>query len=179
MRGAQWQTTLRISILLLLGLLVLAGEFGLDVVLGAFLAAAVLRWWAPGDTHALEGKLDAVGYGFFIPVFFVSAGMDIDVHSILESPARLIVFVALLLVVRGLPTLVVYRRDLVVRERIRLMLCVATSLPMIVALTQIGLASKTMRPENAAALVGAGVLSVLLFPLVAILLKSSDPASRQ
>ena len=65
------QTTLRFSILLLLVLLVLAGEFGLDVVLGAFLAGAVLRRWAPGDTHSLEGKLDAVGYGFFIPVFFV------------------------------------------------------------------------------------------------------------
>ena len=72
-RGADstGQTTLRFSILLLLVLLVLAGEFGLDVVLGAFLAGAVLRRWAPGDTHSLEGKLDAVGYGFFIPVFFV------------------------------------------------------------------------------------------------------------
>jgi Kef-type K+ transport system membrane component KefB len=165
------QTTLRFSILLLLGLLVLAGEFGLDVVLGAFLAGAVLRWWAPGDTHALEAKLDAVGYGFFIPVFFVSAGMAIDLRSILDSPARLLVFVTLLLLVRGLPTLVVYRRDLAIRQRTQLMLCTATSLPMIVALTQIGLASNTMRPENAAALVGAGVLSVLLFPLIAILLK--------
>ena len=69
------QTTLRLTILLLLGLLVLAGEFGLDVVLGAFLAGAVLRRWAPGDVHSLEGKLDAIGYGFFIPVFFVTAGM--------------------------------------------------------------------------------------------------------
>jgi Kef-type K+ transport system membrane component KefB len=165
------QTTLRFSILLLLGLLVLAGEFGLDVVLGAFLAGAVLRRWAPGDTHALESKLDAVGYGFFIPVFFVSAGMALDVHSILDSPARLVVFLLLLLSVRGLPTLVIYRKDLAIRQRTQLMLCTATSLPMIVALTQIGLASDTMRPENAAALVGAGVLSVLLFPLAAVLLK--------
>jgi Kef-type K+ transport system membrane component KefB len=168
------QTTLRLSILLLLGLLVLAGEFGLDVVLGAFLAGAVLRRWAPGDTHALESKLDAVGYGFFIPVFFVSAGMALDVHSILDSPARLVVFLLLLLLVRGLPTLVIYRKDLAIRERTQLMLCTATSLPMIVALTQIGLASDTMRAENAAALVGAGVVSVLLFPLVAVLLKDRD-----
>ena len=82
--------------MLLLGLLVLAGEFGLDVVLGAFLAGAVLRRWAPGDVHALESKLDAVGYGFFIPIFFVSAGMAIDIDSIGESPARLAVFVVLL-----------------------------------------------------------------------------------
>jgi Kef-type K+ transport system membrane component KefB len=171
-RGADstGQTTLRFSILLLLVLLVLAGEFGLDVVLGAFLAGAVLRRWAPGDTHSLEGKLDAVGYGFFIPVFFVSSGMSIDVASIVDAPARLFVFLALLLVVRGLPVLAVYRNALEVRPRTQLMLCTATSLPLIVALTEIGLANGTMLPENAAALVGAGVLSVMAFPALAVLL---------
>jgi Kef-type K+ transport system membrane component KefB len=161
------QTTLRLTILLLLGLLVLAGEFGLDVVLGAFLAGAVLRRWAPGDFHQLEAKLDAVGYGFFIPVFFVTAGMGIDLESIRESPDRLLVFFVLLLVVRGLPFLVVYRRALPARQRVQLMLLSATTLPLVVALTQIGLSTGTMKPENAAALVGAGVLSVLFFPLIA------------
>ncbi len=161
------QTTLRLTILLLLGLLVLAGEFGLDVVLGAFLAGAVLRRWAPGDVHALEAKLDAVGYGFFIPVFFVTAGMGIDLQSIRESPDRLVVFFVLLLAVRGLPILVVYRRALPRRQRVQLMLLSATTLPLVVALTEIGLSTGTMRPENAAALVGAGVLSVLFFPLIA------------
>ena len=161
------QTTLRLTILLLLGLLVLAGEFGLDVVLGAFLAGAVLRRWAPGDVHALEAKLDAIGYGFFIPVFFVTAGMGIDLKSIAESPDRLVVFFFLLLAVRGLPILVVYRRALPPRPRVQLMLLSATTLPLLVALTQIGLSTGTMLPENAAALVGAGVLSVLCFPLVA------------
>ncbi len=140
-----------------------AGEFGLDVVLGAFLAGAVLRRWAPGEVHAFESKLDALGYGFFIPVFFVFAGMGVDLPSIREAPARLFVFLVLLLVVRGLPVLVVYRHALAWRERTQLMLCTATTLPLIVALTQIGLNSGTMLPENAAALVGAGV-PVLLFP---------------
>jgi Kef-type K+ transport system membrane component KefB len=176
---ATGQTTLRLSILLLLGLLVLAGEFGLDVVLGAFLAGVVLRRWAPGDTDTLANKLDAIGWGFFIPVFFVSAGMGVDVDSIIKAPARLLVFLALLLSVRGLSALIIYRKDLDMRGRTQLMLCSATSLPLIVALTQIGLASDTMLPENAAALVGAGVLSVLLFPLTAVLLKRPDPASEQ
>ena len=164
------QTTLRWSILLLVGLLVLAGEFGLDVVLGAFLAGVVLRHWTPGDTHAFEAKLDAVGYGFFIPVFFVVAGMAVDLTSILESPARVVVFLILLLLVRGLPVLVVYRHALALRERGQLMFCTATTLPLIVALTQIGLENGTMLPANGAALVGAGVLSVLFFPLAAVLL---------
>jgi Kef-type K+ transport system membrane component KefB len=112
-------------------------------------------------------------------VFFVSAGMAVDVDSLIEAPARLLVFLALLLSVRGLSALFLYRRDLPMRERTQLMLCTATSLPLIVALTQIGLASDTMLPENAAALVGAGVLSVLLFPLTAVLLKRPDPSGEQ
>ena len=164
------QTTLRFAIVLLLGLLVLAGEFGLDVVLGAFLAGVVLRRWAPAELHSFEGKLDALGYGFFIPVFFVSAGMGVDLQSIVDAPARLLVFLALLLLVRGLPVLFVYRRALALRQRTQLLLCTATTLPLIVALTQIGLASGTMLSENAAALVGAGVLSVLFFPLIAVLI---------
>ncbi|HET6666645.1 MAG TPA: cation:proton antiporter [Intrasporangium sp.] len=163
------QTTVRCTVVLLVGLLVVAGEFGLDVVLGAFLAGAVLRRWVPGEMHAFESKLDAVGYGFFIPVFFVVSGMEVDVASLRESPTRLLLFLLLLLAVRGLPVLLVYRRALVMRERTQLMLCTATTLPLIVALTQIGLDSGTMLPENAAALVGAGVLSVLLFPLVTVL----------
>ena len=162
---ATGQTTLRLTILLLLGLLVLAGEFGLDVVLGAFLAGAVLRRWAPGDVHALESKLDAIGYGFFIPVFFVTAGMGIDLQSIRESPDRL---GRLLRPAAGRPGP-----------------AGAGGLPPGPAGTRAGPADAarlhhapargradrdrpvdtgTMLSENAAALVGAGVLSVLFFP---------------
>jgi Kef-type K+ transport system membrane component KefB len=170
------QTTVRWTMLLLIGLLVVAGVFGLDVVLGAFLAGVVLRRWAPGEAHAFEAKLDALGYGFFIPVFFVVAGMGVDVASIRESPARLVVFFILLLAVRGLPVLLVYRHALGRRQRTQLMLCTATTLPLVVALTQIGLQNGTMLPENAAALVGAGVLSVLLFPTLAVVLQTrSEP----
>lgn len=173
------QTTLRWSLLLLIGLLVLAGEFGLDVVLGALLAGVVLRRWAPGEAEAFESKLDAVGYGFFIPVFFVVAGMGVDLKSIMESPERMFVFLALLVMVRGLPVLVVYRRALAIRQRTQLMLFTATTLPLIVALTEIGLNNGTMRPENAAALVGAGVLSVLLFPFLAVVMDRPDTQPRR
>jgi Kef-type K+ transport system membrane component KefB len=162
------QTTLRWTVVLLLLLLVVADEFGLDVVLGAFLAGIVLRRWAPIDVHALEQKLDAVGYGFFIPVFFVSSGMTLDIDSIAQAPQRLVAFFVLLLAVRGLPALFLYRRDLRSTERVQLMFLTATALPLLVALTDIGLQNGTMLPENAAALVGAGALSVLVFPMVAV-----------
>ena len=165
------QTTLRGTIFLLLLLLVVAARFGLDVVLGAFLAGGVLKRWAPGDASQLESKLDAVGYGFFIPIFFVAAGMGLDLPSIARSPGRVAVFFVLMLLVRGAPALLVYRRALARRERVELTLFTATALPLLVALSQIGLANGTMLPENAAALVGAGVLSVLVFPAIALALR--------
>ena len=170
------QTTLRLTVMLLFALLVVASEVGLDVVLGAFLAGAVLKRWAPGDVDALENKLDALGYGFFIPVFFVSSGMGLDLDSIREAPARLVGFFVLLLAVRGLPALVLYRHDLVVRQRVQLMLLTATSLPLLVALAAVGLETGHMLPENAAALVGAGVLSVMIFPGLAVALNRRDQA---
>jgi Kef-type K+ transport system membrane component KefB len=174
------QTTLRWTMFLLFALLLVAADFGLDVVLGAFLAGVVLRRWAPGDTEALEAKLDAVGYGFFIPVFFVTSGMSLDLRSIIEAPARLIVFFILFLVVRGLPALLFYRRELPLRGRIQMMLLTATALPLLVALGEIGLKSGTMLPENAAALVGAGVLSVVVYPAVAVALgRSAESPAHQ
>jgi Kef-type K+ transport system membrane component KefB len=166
--GSTAQTTIRWTVVLLLLLLVIAEEFGLDVVLGAFLAGIVLRRWAPGDVHSLEDKLDAIGYGFFIPLFFVASGMSLDIRSIAEAPLRLLVFFVLLLAVRGVPALFLYRDALPAVRRVQMMFLTATALPLLVALSEIGLRNGTMLPENAAALVGAGALSVLVFPMAAV-----------
>ena len=169
-RRATSQTTLRWSIVLLLLLLVAAERFGLDVVLGAMLAGMVLRSWTHHvsmDVTPLEGKLDAVGYGFFIPVFFVASGMTLDARSIIANPLRLFVFFVLLLVVRGLPSLLVYRHALPVRQRVEMTFITATTMPLLIALAVIGLSDGVMIPANAAALVGAGVLSVLVYPSIA------------
>ncbi len=173
------QTTLRFSIVLLLFLLAVAAQFGLDVVLGAFLAGMVLRRWAPGDVHSLEEKLDAIGYGFFIPVFFIVSGMNLDVDSIVSAPLRLLVFFVLLLLVRGLPSLFVYRRALPLTQRLQMMFITATALPLLVALAEIGLRNGTMLSENAAALVGAGVLSVIVYPAVAVAIGTRRTAREQ
>jgi len=172
------QTTLRWAIVLLVVLLTLAAHFGLDVVLGAVLAGIVLRRWTNrmGDVEPLENKLEAVGYGIFIPLFFVSSGMSLDVRSIIHNPLRLVVFVALLLVVRGLPCLLVYARVLVLRERVEMTFITATTMPLLIALAAIGLSDGVMLPSNAAALVGAGVVSVLVFPAVAVLVRRGGRA---
>jgi len=165
------QTTLRWSVVLLLGLLALAERFGLDVVLGAVLAGMVLRTWMQRediDAGPLEEKLDAVGYGIFIPIFFVTSGMTLDVPAMVKDPLRLLIFLGLLLVVRGLPSLLVYRRSLPWSQRVQMTFITATTLPLLIALAEIGLQDGVMLPANAAAIVGAGVLSVLIYPAVAV-----------
>jgi len=167
-KHATSQSTLRITVVLLVGLLLITQKFGVEAALGAFFAGMVLRNTStPGDNNEFEEKLDAIGYGFFIPVFFVSSGMALDVQSIVENPLRLLVFFVLFLVVRGAPALIVYRKSLPLRQRVEMMLLTATALPLLVALAEIGVDSGVMLPENAAALVGAGVLSVAIFPLIA------------
>jgi Kef-type K+ transport system membrane component KefB len=169
-KRATAQTTLRWAIVLLMLLLVAAERFGLDVVLGAMLAGIVLRTWTKRmgvDVEPLEIKLDAVGYGIFIPIFFVASGMSLDIQAVIGNPLRLVVFFLLLLVVRGLPSLVIYARVMSLLQRAEMTFITATTMPLLIALAEIGQRDGTMLPANAAALVGAGVLSVLFFPSIA------------
>jgi Kef-type K+ transport system membrane component KefB len=170
------QTTLRGTLLLLIALIAVTDRFHLDAVLGAFLAGMVLRHWAGSSAPALESKLDAVGYGFFVPLFFVYSGMRLDLASIASAPLRLLLFFGLMVVVRGLPALLIYHGVLTLRARLQTTLITATALPLLVALAEIGLRSGTMLAENAAALVGAGVLSVLVLPMLAVALQRRTPA---
>jgi xanthine/uracil permease len=85
-------------------------------------------------------------------------------------------YVGLFLLVRGAPSLLFYRKDLERGERLPFMLCISTALPLIVAITGIGVATGRMRSENAAALVGAGMVSVLVFPLLALVLRRRSGA---
>jgi Kef-type K+ transport system membrane component KefB len=170
-QDATAQITLRWAVVLLFALLAFAARFGLDVVLGAMLAGIVLRIWTRRlnlDSESLERKFDTVGYGIFIPIFFISSGMTIDLAAIIHSPLRLLVLLALLLIVRGLPSLLIYRHDLQPRQRLEMTFITATSLPLLIALAEIGEQDGVMLPATAAALVGAGVLSVLIFPLIAV-----------
>ena len=172
------QITLRGAMVLLFALLAVASRFGLDVVLGALLAGMVLRGWARHsnmEMTSLEHKFDAVGYGIFIPIFFVSSGMSLDLKAIAQDPLRMLLFFALLLIVRGLPSLLVYRRTLPARQRVEMTFITATTLPLLIALVDIGQQDGVMLPATAAALIGAGVLSVLVYPLIAVTLHRSAP----
>jgi Kef-type K+ transport system membrane component KefB len=165
------QLPVRVSVLLIVTLVFLAFRLGLDVLLGAFAAGIVVKFFVQGqDSQIVRGKLEAIGFGFLVPIFFIVSGMQFELHSLFANPADLLrvpLFLVLLLVVRGTPALLLYRRDLPRYQLVPLALFSATALPLIVVITTIGVEEGSMRPVNAAALVAAGMLSVLLYPMIA------------
>ncbi len=177
------QIRVRGAFLLLVGFAALAGRLGLEVILGAFVAGALLSVLDHDyqRTHPkLHDKLEAIGFGVFVPVFFVASGLQFDVGSLFADPGtvlRVPVFLAALLAARGLPALLF--RPLVGSSRaIVAGLLQATSLPFIVATTTIGVELKVLASANASALVAAGLLSVVIFPMTAVaLLRRTEPAA--
>jgi len=170
----------RFAVLLLVAFTALAERFGLEAILGAFLAGAIVGLVdRDSASHPnFRTKLEAIGYGFLVPVFFVSSGVKLDLAGLLHSPPALVrvpVFLLALLVVRGLPALSGLRAN-GTRATLALGLLQATSLPFIVTATQIGVTLGKITPVTAAALVCAGLLSVLIFPLIALtLLRRGTP----
>ena len=166
---ATGQLTVRLVVLVLFALLLLSEGFGFESVLGAFAAGIVLRRWSSPERSTLPEKLDAIAYSIFIPVFFVYSGMTLSVDAIVENPLPLVVFLAFLLVIRGAP-LLFWFRDRAPRERFAIALFGSTSLPLLIALTEIGVQTGRMSDALQASVIGAGVVSVLVFPIVGVLL---------
>ena len=167
------QLYIRLALALIALMTFLAAELGLDFLLGAFMAGIVYRLYvsagAPeAELEVMEAKLEAVSFGYLVPIFFVVTGITFDLHALAHPTALLKIplFVAALLVVRGLPVLL-YRRDLPERRtRWSLAMFSATGLPLIVAIAEIGVSAGQMRSSTAAALVGAAMVSVIVFPII-------------
>src|SRR3954454_62761 len=176
------QIRVRLAVLALIGLAAVADRLGFEAILGAFIAGVLLRLV---DAQAMTRhpqfhvKLEGIGYGFLIPVFFVASGVAFDLDALTHHPAtwlRVPLFLALLLLVRGVPALF-YRATLRRSELAAAGLLQASSLPFIVAATQIGLVLHYITTANAAALVAAGLVSVLVFPVIALRLMTTDTAA--
>jgi Kef-type K+ transport system membrane component KefB len=169
------QIRIRAAFVLLVGLVALASTLGLEVILGAFIAGAIISLVDRDRamTHPeFRRKLEAAGFGIFIPVFFVTTGVRYDLDALTADVSTLMhvpIFLAALVAVRGLPALLY--RSVIPRERLPVaVLMQATSLPFIVAATQVGLVLHVVSPANAAALIAAGLLSVVIFPAASLAL---------
>ena len=162
------------AFLLLVLFVALASSFGLEAILGAFLAGATLKLVDrdQGMTHAFfHKKLEAAGYGIFVPFFFVSTGLRLDIGALFSSSsalARVPVFLAAMLLVRAVPAMLY--RPLADRssQLVAAGLLQATSLSIPIVAGQIGVDLGLIRPINYVALVAAGLLSVIIFPLASL-----------
>jgi Kef-type K+ transport system membrane component KefB len=169
------QLPVRLALLLVAVLSVIAAEMGLEILIGAFTAGMIIGMVTRGDeTESFLQKLDGVGFGVFIPIFFVVAGVRFDLMALLGSSTSLLcvpLFLALFLLARGLPVLL-YRGQLAGRDQLALSFYTATALPVVVAITEVGVHTHQMTPQIAAALVGAGMISLLVYPPLAMALRS-------
>ena len=166
------QLPVRISVLLVILLVYLADKLSLDVLLGAFAAGVVVRLFIQGeDSKPITSKLEAIGFGFLIPIFFIDSGIKFDLHALIHMPKVLLLvplFTLILLFTRSLPTWAFFRGVLTKAESRSLAVLSATGLPIIVVITTLGVSEHRMKPQNAAALVAAGMLSVLVYPLIGL-----------
>jgi Kef-type K+ transport system membrane component KefB len=160
---------------LIFALAFLAFKLGLDLLLGGFAAGLITRQiLKTRELPAFDSKLTAVAFGVFVPFFFVASGMSLDVPALFSGPsgvAKMVVFFFLFLVVRGTPALVLYRGVLDARERASLALMCSTQLPLVLAITTLAVRTGHMRASTAAALVGAAVLSTLVYPMLGLRLR--------
>ncbi len=176
------QFAVRVVFLVLTALVVLSIALDVDFLLGAFTAGIVWRLLIRDAKHedqeAVESKIEGIAFGFLVPVFFIYTGVTFDLAALLADPILLVLlavgFIALL-VVRGIPSMLAAPVGASRRERVSIALLGATGLPIIVAVTGIGVDEGLLSTGLAAALVGAGMLSVLVFPLVAMSLRGSVP----
>lgn len=171
---ASSQLAVRITVVLVFGLVLLASRLGLDVLLGGFVAGMITRAALRGhELQVFESKLTAVGFGFFVPFFFVTSGLEFDLAALGSAAAigKMALFLVLFLVVRGTPALLLYRHALSSVERRALAFFCATELPLVVAITTIAVDAGKMRSSTAAGLVGAAMLSTLIYPFVGIALQ--------
>lgn len=175
------QTTVRLVMLLLVALIAVAAVFDLDIILGAFAAGFILRRAVPDGNEQLEHKLEGLAFGLLIPIFFVTSGMAIDVSAVAGEPLVLLAFLALLVIVRGLPVFVASRYDrgasFDTRDSAQIALYSTTGLPLIVAVTGVAVSAGQMSNATASILVAAGAISVLILPMLAGLLVKRSPST--
>lgn len=170
-RSAQLRVRATLTIALAFG--VLAYRFGFASILGAFAAGLLVRMIdLTGQTPhpQFETKLQGIGFGFLIPIFFIATGIQFDLKALFTHPvaiAEVPLFLAALLVVRGLPALL-YTRFVGLRHAFVAGLMQATTLTFVIVATEIGLADRLISPTTSASLLTAGLLSAALFPAVAL-----------
>jgi Kef-type K+ transport system membrane component KefB len=177
------QLALRLSLLLLVALIFITMNSGIDFLFGAFTAGIILsevmkmaKNKNDKDIENMRIKFEGIGFGLLIPIFFIVSGINFNLNAFLTSPTSLLmvpIFLISFFIVRGFPSMVIYRKILSKAERAPLALFSATQLPMVIVITDLAVKSGALHTNNAADLVGAAIISVILFPFIALIIRNS------
>lgn len=177
------QLALRLSLLLLVALIFITMNSGIDFLFGAFTAGIILsevmkmaKNKNDKDIENMRIKFEGIGFGLLIPIFFIVSGINFNLNAFLTSPTSLLmvpIFLISFFIVRGFPSMVIYRKILSKAERVPLALFSATQLPMVIVITDLAVKSGALHTNNAADLVGAAIISVILFPFIALIMRNS------
>jgi Kef-type K+ transport system membrane component KefB len=172
------QFAIRVVFLILAALVALSIVLDLDLLLGAFTAGIIwrliMRDASEHDREAVESKIEGVAFGFLVPVFFIYTGVTFDLQALLDDPVLFLLLplgLVALFVIRGLPSMLSAPEGSTRRDRLSIALMGATGLPIIVAVTAIGVDEGILTSWQHAVLVATGMLSVLLFPLLGMTLR--------
>ena len=176
-RETSAQAALRFVVVILLVLVAVSAVFDLDIVLGAFAAGFAVRFIIPEGSHRLEHKIEALGFGFFIPVFFVVSGARIDLAAVAADPLALLAFMGMLLLARTVPVFLSTfvsqeTRSFSVVQRINVALYSTMALPLIVAVCDIAVDGGFMTEQLSSTLVTAGALTVLVIPVITAIMRT-------
>jgi Kef-type K+ transport system membrane component KefB len=178
---ASGQLGVRLAILLLAALVYITSEFGFDFILGAFAAGLVVGLLVRGEgaQSGVRERLEGIGFGFLVPIFFIHSGMVFDANALVHEPATIAAtpaFLVLFLLARGSSALL-FKRALPRRDLLPLGFFAATALPLVVALTEIGVERGDLDRADAAAVLAAGMLSVKQLPLIGHRLLGDKPVA--
>ncbi|MFO1104396.1 MAG: cation:proton antiporter [Methylocystis sp.] len=172
---------IRISLVILLGFVSFADRLGMELVVGSYIAGMAVAILVRGTkAEILEERLAAIGSGFLIPLFFIESGAAFDVMKLFTNPesfVRFVAFTGAFLLIRLAP-LNFFRGTLPERDMPALALLTSTTLPLVVALTYLGVGRGQLAPETATALVGAAMVTVTAFPTIALWLRGTERQSR-
>jgi Kef-type K+ transport system membrane component KefB len=172
------QIRVRGSFALMVALAALASVLGVEVILGAFLAGAIVSILSDRNNPVLREKLDAIGFGFFIPIFFIMVGVNLDLRSLLESPQNLLLLPELLLAAYAIKfgASLIFRLAFGWRETFAAGALLSARLSLIIAASAIALNLHLISDAVNTAIILVAIITVTISPIVFDVLL---PAQRQ
>jgi Kef-type K+ transport system membrane component KefB/Trk K+ transport system NAD-binding subunit len=166
------QLQVRGALALMLMFVVLAETTGSELILGSFVAGAVVSLFSPGEGDSIRVKLDAIGYGLFIPVFFINVGVDLDLGALRDSTDDLILLPTFLIVAFACKLLpaVILRLRFTAREALAAGFLLSSRLSLIIAASLIGLELGIITPGVNTVIVLVAIVTATLSPVMFSLL---------